>query len=74
MIVYPNYPGLTTPSLRDLHDSIKKAMSVDDSTPAGQDKPYGVRNYPDWKEHADKIEKELDSRNEQYDKLDWSKK
>ncbi len=74
MIQYPNYPGLTTGSLRDLHDSIKKAMSADDATPEGQDKPYGVREYPDWKEHADRIEQELDSRDEQYEKIDWTMK
>ena len=74
MIQYPNYPGLTTGSLGDLHDSIKKAMSADDATPEGQGKPYGVREYPDWKEHADRIEQELDSRDEKYEKIDWTMK
>lgn len=72
MIKYPNYSGLTTPSLRDLHDSIKKAMSADDATPEGQDKPYGVDEYSDWKEHADMIERELDSRGEKYEKINWT--
>ena len=73
MIDYPNYPELTTGSLLDLHNSIRKAMSEDDKLPDGQ-KKYGVYEFPDWKQHADRIEKELDNRRVKYQKLDWKKK
>lgn len=70
MIGYPNYPGLTTKTLCDLHDSISMAMAEDDSLPDGQ-KKYGVREFTDWRDHANRIEAELNKRGEKYNKLDW---
>lgn len=67
---FPNYPGLKTKTLRDLHDSISMAMAEDDGLPGGQ-KNYGVRELSDWRDHANRIEVELDKRGEKYHKLDW---
>jgi len=39
--------------------------------PVGQDKTYGVRAFPDWKEMADKLEAQLDLRRETYTKVPW---
>lgn len=60
------YTKLSTATLRDFHDAIRRCLEEDDSAPQGQMKPYGVREYPDWKEQLDNIEVELSRRSESY--------
>jgi hypothetical protein len=66
-----NVPGFSTNGLKALQDAIRKALEADNATPAGQDKAYGVREFPDWKEMADELEAELDRRGETYTKVPW---
>lgn len=60
------YSKLSTATLKDLHDVIRQCLSEDDATPQGQMKPYGVREYPDWKGQLDNIEAVLSFRSESY--------
>ena len=62
--------GLTTSSLRVLHEAIRRAMATDDALPQGQ-KPYLVREYSDWRAQADQIEGELWWRGANYMPLRW---
>jgi len=57
--------------LKCFHDSIKNAMKIDDETPEGQDKPYGVREFYDWKQHADAIESEMEDRGIEFEEIKW---
>ncbi len=66
------YDKLSTNSLKDFHDAIDKCLKDDDSTPQGQMKPYGVREFTDWAEHLQKIEAELAKRNETFTSLNIS--
>lgn len=54
-----HYEKLSTPTLQDFHSSIADCLQVDDNTRAGTMKPYGVREFPDWKEQLDQLEIEL---------------
>jgi hypothetical protein len=66
-----NFPGFSSNGLKTLQDAIRKALEADDTTPTGQDKAYGVREFPDWKEMSDDLEAELDRRGETYTKVPW---
>ena len=65
-----NIPGLTDQSLKDLHTLIREALESDDAAPKNA-KPYGVREYPDWKRQGDAYEAEMTSRKIQFEKLKW---
>ncbi|WBM40053.1 hypothetical protein [Alcaligenes faecalis] len=66
-----NIPGFTTNGLLMMHSSILQALAVDDNLPNGQEKLYGVREYQDWKQHADDIEKELLTRGAKFQPIVW---
>lgn len=66
-----NIPGFSTNGLKMMLKGIIGALQEDDATPAGQDKPYGVRTFADWRILADDIEAELDRRGETYAKVPW---
>lgn len=66
-----NIPGFSTNGLKMMYEAAKDALAEDDATPPGQDKPYGVREYADWRGFTDAIEAELDSRNVPYPKIVW---
>jgi hypothetical protein len=42
--------------IKKMHDAVLDALDRDDKTPANQDKPYGVRHFPDWKQWSDALE------------------
>jgi hypothetical protein len=69
-MIYPIYHKVSTPTLLDMHSAIQKAMDEDDKNPSPE-KIYGVRVYPDWRAHSDKIENVLDSRSAAYIKIKW---
>lgn len=71
MITFPKYTEISEGSLKELHESIKKAIKADRETPAGQDKPYEVDKYDDWKNHAEAIESAMTSKNIKFDPIDW---
>ena len=71
MIKFPRYEAISEGSLKELHESIKKAIKADHETPDGQDKPYGVNQSSDWKEHAYAIELAMGNRRITFDKIEW---
>ncbi|WP_454753816.1 hypothetical protein [Cupriavidus necator] len=66
-----NIPGFSTNGLTMMYDAARNALAEDDATMAGNDKPYGVREYPDWRQFTDAIEHELDARQVAYTKISW---
>ena len=66
-----NIPGFSTSGLLMMHNSIHQALAVDDNIEKGKDKPYGVREYRDWKEMSDAIEKELTTRAIKFQAVPW---
>lgn len=66
-----NIPGFSTNGLLMMHSGILNALEIDDATAAGSEKPYGVREFADWRSHCEKIEAELDKRQVQYVKIKW---
>ena len=66
-----NIPGFSNNGLLMMHDGIKQSLAADDNTPAGKDKPYGVREFADWKQMSDAIESELKSRGVNFQAVPW---
>ena len=64
-----NIPGFSTNGLLGMHISISRALQEDDSSSV--EKLYGVREYSDWREMADAIEKELISRGIKFVLIPW---
>ena len=58
-----------TNGLKKLHESIKDALLKDDACLS--EKIYMVREFKDWKEMGDAIERELISRGEQINSIPW---
>ncbi len=71
MITFPKYEEISNGSLKELHESIKKAIKADKETPNGQDKPYGVNEFPDWKEHAEAIESAMTKKELEFEPIIW---
>jgi hypothetical protein len=65
-----NIEGLSLNGLKLLHGAIRGALADDDAIKQGP-KIYGAREYPDWRETADRIEAELEKRDETFDPLPW---
>ncbi len=66
-----NVPGFSTNGLLMMHGGVVKALSEDDATLGGEDKPYGVREFPDWRALSDAIESELTVRNVSFVPIAW---
>ena len=66
-----NIPALTTDAIQALHSLISQCLECDDALPAGAEKHYGVRQYPDWREESNQLETELDRRKIPYTKIAW---
>jgi hypothetical protein len=64
-------PGLSLNGLKARHKAILDVVTKDDATPIGQDKIYGAREFPDWKELSDQVEAELTRRREPFQKVPW---
>ncbi len=62
---------LSDQSLQDLHSLIREALCADDAAPKNE-RPYGVREFPDWKKQADAFEAELAKRGIAFAKIDWA--
>jgi hypothetical protein len=63
--------GLTTRTLIDFYGNIRRALEVDDNTPAGQPKPYEARENADFRRMALDLEEQLDARAAKYRKIEW---
>lgn len=61
---------LSDSGVRMLHEGVQRALAADDSLPAGK-KKFEVRELPDWKEWAEQLEAEMDSRGLDYQKIGW---
>lgn len=61
---------LSTSGLRESHQAIREALQENDRLLSKQ-KKYGVREFPDFREEIDEIERELDERKEKYVKIIW---
>ncbi len=64
-------PNFTNNSLLMFHSDIKQALFIDDNLPDEKTKIYEVRNNPDFRMFADKLETELDKRQIVYPKINW---
>ena len=54
--------GLSDNGLKSLHKGIQYCLDADNKTPAGKDKPHGVKEFPDWARWRDTLEAELERR------------
>jgi hypothetical protein len=66
-----DYTGFSDSGLKMMQKGVADALAADDATPAGQAKEFEVREYSDWREHADAIETVLDQRQVSYTKIVW---
>lgn len=66
-----NYTGFSDSGLKMMQKGVAEALVFDDAIPAGQAKEFGVREYSDWRKHADAIEAVLDQRKVSYTKIVW---
>jgi hypothetical protein len=66
-----NLKEMSTAGILKMYGGIREALEVDDNSPNGG-KPYGVREFSDWREWAEMFESELDSRADvKYEKIRW---
>jgi hypothetical protein len=63
----------TIASLRALHEEIRRALAEEDALPAGNPKPYGVRDFADFRAEVEAIEVELRRRNEAFRPIEWAR-
>jgi len=63
--------GLSLNGLKERHKAVFDAVATDDSIPTGHDKPFGVREFPDWKTLSDQLEAELTKRKEPFHQVPW---
>jgi hypothetical protein len=66
-----NISGFSNDGLSKMYQAILDALEKDDTASGGQEKPYGVREYQDWKQWADTLEAELTKREIQFVKVPW---
>jgi len=69
-----NIPGLTNHALIALHQLIAEAQGADDAAAAAQRRrPFGVRDYPDWRKQAGVYEAEMKKRHIVFTHIEWAK-
>jgi hypothetical protein len=69
-----NIPGLTNHALMALHQLIGEAQAADDAAAAGKRRrPFGVRDYPDWRKQAGAYEAEMEKRHIVFKHIEWAK-
>jgi hypothetical protein len=66
-----NYDRMTTQSLKALLEGVRTALATDDATSPGQQRPYGARLTPDWRNHGSAIEFVLSMRDEPFERIPW---
>jgi hypothetical protein len=64
-------PLYSISALKMLHDAIRKGLDHEDSLSINESRPYGYRECPDFQWQADAIEKELESRGEEIERINW---
>jgi hypothetical protein len=72
-----NIPGLTNHALMALHQLIgeaHEAQAADDAAAAGKRRrPFGVRDYPDWRKQACAYEAEMEKRHIVFKRIEWAR-
>jgi hypothetical protein len=69
-----NIPGLSNHALIALHQLIAEAQAADDAATAAQRRrPFGVREYPDWRKQAGMYEAEMKKRHIGFKRIEWAK-
>ena len=69
-----NIPGLTNHALMALHQLIAEAQAADDAAAAAERRrPFGVRDYPDWRKQACAYEAEMKKRHIGFKRIEWAK-
>jgi hypothetical protein len=69
-----NILGLTNHGLMALHQLIAEAQAADDAATAGERRrPFGVRDYPEWRRQADAYEAEMKKRGLIFKHIEWAK-
>jgi len=71
MSFFADITKMSTSGLKGMQRAIHDRLVEEDGLPPTQQKIYGVREFPDWKEQADEMEAELDLRSEVYTKVPW---
>lgn len=69
-----NIPGLTNDALVAVHQLIAEAQAADDAAAAGERRrPFGVRDYSEWRRQADAYEAEMNKRRLVFKNIDWTR-
>ena len=63
--------NLNSNALLCMQEAVRIALAKDDATFGI--KPYGVRETPDWRQWADKLEEQLALRGVTFEKVVWGK-
>jgi hypothetical protein len=58
-------------AVRSMHNAIRTSLAIDDSVPAVSAKPYGVREYSDWKVWRDELEATMKDRGLPFAPITW---
>ena len=64
---------MSVPLCTDESPSLRKAMNADDAMQRdARDPPFRVRQTPEWKKHAGRLEREMLRRGMYFDVIDWT--
>jgi hypothetical protein len=68
-----NYQAFTNDSLRMMYEGIRGALAADDALKRqDQETRFRVRETPEWRKHAAKLEAEMLGRGMLFAVIDWS--
>jgi hypothetical protein len=68
-----HYQAFTNGSLTLMYEAVRGAVAADDALKGqGQETRFGVRETPEWKEHAAALEAEMLKRGMSFEVIDWS--
>ena len=69
-----NYQAFNNDSLTMMYEGIRGALAADDALKArGENARFRVRDTPEWKTYAGKLEMEMLKRGMFFDVIDWSR-
>jgi len=58
-------------AVRAMHNAIRTCLAIDDSVVGSGPKPYGVREYSDWRVWRDELEGAMTDRGLQFQPITW---
>ena len=69
-----NYQAFTNASLIMMYEAVRGALAADEALKKqGEETKFRVRETPDWKQHAARLETEMLRRGMLFETIDWSK-